>query len=414
MRFIDENGVLLGLMDASVRGYPRVAGAFSPAGDADLRPAIYAPEASYAEAATSAIASLFPEEVDPVMADRLAARAFAEVPTRHRHGEDILVTDHASGPSGCASDVETGFLAGVLALTARRSGPRLLLADGTGSEGASLAEAIAGVPGLRLALLYPEGHAASGLRSQRLAREGGQVSLFSVRGDRLAVDRLIREAVGGTIGGMGLVAAGPANPARFAARIVVLAATFSILRKGAAGDFIMGICAGDGLGFAACLWAWRMGLPLKGILLSIGTMGVLGLDPTGRALIDCFDAERPGVIRSLTLLQPVDCESALRSGAAFEEEGGPALDVASSMTLVAAERALDAGLRGHARIVVPRCADPRWDVVSETDTAGGTDAAIVTCGAGSSTRAAGLGLRDARVDAEIEPRLADLERALTA
>jgi len=408
MRFIDENGGLIGLMDASARGYPPARGAFSPAGDADLRPAVYAPEASYAEAAASAIAALFPEEIDPVMADRLAGRAFAEAPARRERGGDILVADYASGPSGCASDAETGFLSGILGLAARHGGPRLLMADGTGSEGASLSEAIAGVPGLRLALFYPEGQAASGIRSQRLAREGGQVDLIAVRGDRVAVDRLIRQAAGRMIDGTGLTAAGPANPARFAARIVALAATFSILRKGAVGDLLTGICAGDGLGFAACLWAWRLGLPLKGILLSIGTKGVLGLDPAGRALVDRFDAERPGVIRSLTLLQPVDRESAIRSRAAFAEEGGPALDIASAMTLVAAERALDAGLRGHARIVVPRGADPRWDIDGYLDEASDSG------DAGSFGKGPGPGLRDARVDAEIEATLADLERALTA
>jgi threonine synthase len=394
MRFIDEKGGLLGLMDASARGCLPAPGAFLPKGDGDLRSAVYVPEATYTEAAASAIASLFPEEVDPLMADRLAARAFASAPERSERGEDILVADYASGPSLSAADAEAAFLAGILAIVARRSGPRLLLSDGAGPEGSALSEAIAGIPDLRLALLYPEGQAARGVRSQRLEREGGQVRLLSVRGDRFVVDRLIRDAAGRSIAGMGLSPAGPANPARFAARIVVLASTFSILRKGAAGDLFTGIRAGDGIGFAACLWAWRLGLPLTGIVLSVGEKGVLGLDPAGRALVERFDAERPGVIRSLALLEPVDRESALLSRAALEAEGGPALDLASAMTLVAAERALDAGLRGHARIVVPRGADPRWDE-----------------GADANPQA---GLRDARVDAEIEPSFAALERALTA
>ncbi len=399
MRFIDENGGFLGLIEASKRGYPSAPGAFSPAGDADLRPGIYAPEAAYSEAAASTIAALFPEEIDPVMADRLAARAFAEAPARCERGEGILVADYASGPSGSAADSENAFLAGLLAVAARRGGPRLLLADGSGSEGSSLSEAVAGMPDLRLALLYPEGHAASGIRSQRLARDGGQVRLIGVRGGRAAVDGLIREAVGETFGGAGVTAAGPANPARFAARIVALASTFSILRKGVAGDLFIGIRAGDGLSFAACLWAWRLGLPIKGIILSIGAKGVLGLDPAGRALVDRFDAERPGVIRSLALLQPVDQASALSSREAFAIQGGPALDIASAMTLVAAERALDAGLRGHARIIVPRGAVPRWDF---------------SRGVEAVWEDSSFGLRDARVDAEIEPRLSDLKRALTA
>jgi hypothetical protein len=392
MRFIDEKGGLLGLIDAAARGYPESPGAFAPSGDGDLRPAIYAPEASYSETAASAIAALFPEEFDPIMAERLATRAFALQPEQGDFAEEILVADYCSGPSLSAADSEAAFLAGILVGVARRRGPRLLLADGAGPEGAALSEAIVGCRDLRLALLYPSGQAASGVRSQRLAREGGQVSLLTVRGDRCAVDRLIREAAGRTIAGMVATAAGPANPGRFAARIVALAATFTILARGVAGDLYMGIRGGDGLGFAACLWAWRLGLPIGGIILSVGGKGVLGLDAAGRNLIERFDAERPGVIRSLALLQPVDRESASRSSAALAAAGLPPLDLASAMTLVAAERSLEAGLHGHARILVPRGADPQWD-----DAAGPR-----------------IGLRDARVDAEIDPSLGELERALTA
>ena len=158
----------------------------------------------------------------------------------------------------------------------------------------------------------------------------------------------------------------------------------------------MGIRGGDGLGLAACLWAWRLGLPITGIILSVSEKGVLGSDPSGRSLVGRFDADRPGVIRSLALLQNIDREAALASCAALSAEGGPELDLASAMTLVAAQRSLDAGLNGHARIVVPMGADAGWDF-GENNGGG-----VIP------------GLRDARVDAEIGPSLAELERALTA
>jgi threonine synthase len=395
MRFTDDHGCLLGLLDAASRGYPAAMGFFSPMGDADLRPAVYAPESAYADAALSAIAALFSEDVDPLMSERLALRAFSLSPACLEPREGILVADYTSGPSASVADQEASFLAGILASVARRSGPRVLIADGTGSEGAALSEAIVGIHDLRLALLYPEGQSAGGVKGQRLARDGGQVSLIAVRGDRGAVDRLIREAAGEGIAGMGATAAGPANPARFAARIVSLAATFAILRKGTAGDFFMGVRGGDGLGLAACLWAWRLGLPITGIVMSASEKGVLGLEPSGRCLVERFDAERPGVIRSLTLLQGVDREAALASRAALAAEGGPALDLASALSLVAAERALDAGLGGHARIVVPMGGNPSWDEGGESAGPRG-------------------GLRDARVDADIAPSLGELERALTA
>jgi threonine synthase len=395
MRFIDDKGELFGLMDAAARGSPLSGPAFFPAGDADLRPAVYAPDSSYQEAASSAIAALFPEDVDPLMAERFAARAFAVTPAEREYRGDILVADYTAGPSASVSDCETALLAGILAGFARHGGPRLLLADGSGPEGASLAEATAGLRDLSLVLLYPEGQEARGIKGQRLAREGGRAKLLTVQGDRRAVEGLIREAAGTKISGMGVTAAGPGNPARVAARIVMLAATFSILRKGARGDIFMGVRAGDGLGFAACLWAWRLGLPISGIVLSVGEKGVLGLEPAGRFLVERFDSDRPGVIRSLALLQPVTRAAALRAREAFLASGGPDLDLASAMSLAAAELALEAGLQGHARIVVPFGAAASWDPFNEGR-------------AGPSS-----GLRDARVDAEIGPSLSELERALT-
>jgi hypothetical protein len=394
MKFIDENGASLGLMDATARGYPRPQGAFAPSGDGDLRPAIYAPEASYADSAASTIAALFPEDLDPVFAERLSARAFSEPPRLIEPGGDIVVADYSAGPSGSTADSEAAFLSGVLAAVARRDGPLLLLADGSGSEGAALAEAVAGLKDLRLVLLYPTGQAAGGIKSQRLAREGGQVLLVGVRGDRAAVDRLIREAAGKRLDGAFAVATGPANPARFAARIILAASTFTLMRKGAAGEIYMGIRAGDGIGFASCLWAWRLGLPLAGIVLSVGEKGVLGIDSAGRHLVERFDADRPGAIRSLSLLQPVDRASALRARADLEAAGGPALDLASAMTLVAAQRSLEAGLRGYANVIVPKGCHPGWDE-------------------GAAELPAGLGLRDARVDAEIAPDLDELSKAIS-
>ncbi len=215
--------------------------------------------------------------------------------------------DYASGPSGSSADAETAFLAGILAVAARRGGPRLLLADGTGSEGSSLSEAIAGIPDLRLALLYPEGHARraefeASASHGKAARSSSSPSAAAAPPSTASSAR--RRA--GSSPARASPPPVPRIPARFAARIVVLASTFSILRKGAAADLFMGIRAGDGFAFAACLWAWRLGLPIKGIVLSIGAKGVLGLDPAGRILVDRFDAERPGVIRSLALLHPVD------------------------------------------------------------------------------------------------------------
>jgi threonine synthase len=395
MHFIDENGAVLGLVEASALGLPSLSpkGVFAPASDGDLRPAVYAPDSSYSEAAASAVAALFSEDIDPVLAARLTERAFSRPPAIFGGDEDIIVADYRSGPSACAADIEADFLVGLLAHAARKRGPFLLLADGSGHEGAALAEAASSHGDLRVALLYPSGQAPRGIRGALLKREGGGALLIRVEGDRAAIEGLVREAAGRSVAGMSVTAAAPASPARFAARIVNLAASFATLRKGAAGDLFMGVRAGDGLGFAACLWAWKLGLPLTGIILSVGEKGILGIDASGRRVVERFDAEYPGVIRSLALLQNVDRETALGAAEALRLAAGPSVDLGSAMTIAAARLALDAGLRGHARIVVPWGADPKWDAESTSED---------------------LHPSAKRFDAEIGPSLAALERALTA
>lgn len=398
MQFINESDEAFGILEAARRGYPeRVArgcdapfGVFSPASDADLRPAIYAPESSFTELAASVIASIFPEDIDPLLADRLAARAFPLAPAGHRCGADIIVADFTQGASRSSVDPEASLLAGLLAQAARRKGPLLLVANGQGPDGAALAEAIEGLHDLSLALLYPAGQDACGIRGRLLAREGGQTTIVAVRGDRDDVRNLVRDCAGASIGGMSAVPSGPANPGRIAARIVNLAASFSILRKGTAGDLFVGVRGQRGFDLTACLWAWKVGLPMTGIVLPRDEATILGSDPAGKRLIERFEAEYALVTRSLVLIHPVDRSSAIAARDKFVASGGPAIDLSSAMTLAAAELALDAGLRGHARIIVPWGADPRWDE-----------------GAGAE------GLPPIPADAEIDPSLAELERALT-
>jgi hypothetical protein len=130
-------------------------------------------------------------------------------------------------------------------------------------------------------------------------------------------------------------------------------------------------------------------------VLPVSERGVLGPELSGRHLVGLFDAERPGVIRSLTYLHNVDRETVIAARDALSAMGGPVLDFAAAAALAAAEHALAAGLHGHARIIVPMRGDS-------------------LLGEGGEPSGTGSGLRDARVDAEIDPSLAELDRALTA
>jgi len=366
MRFSQGSGRELGLFDAALTRFPDWDGRYAPSGDADLRQAIYAPESTYADAAALAIAALFQAEADPLMARRLAESSFSAEPPRRAVGEDILVLDLADGPSASAADQSAAFLAAVAAQEARRGQRVTLLADGSGSEGAALSEAVAGARGVDLALLYPEGAEASGIRLARLSREGGNTLLIGTSADSDGVGAMIRSLAGASFDDRVVAAAGRGNPARFASRLVGLTAAFALLRSGTAGEIYIGLRAGDSLDLASGLWTWRLGIPITGFIVPRLRSEPTGgrrrddrwrddrwRDPAGDEIVDGFAREMPGAIRSLVL--PIDVEAeAVESARGF-------MDRDSAAILAAAQKALADGLRGHARIVVPRLAHPYWD-----------------------------------------------------
>jgi threonine synthase len=404
MRFKNGAGAVLGLVEAAALGRPEGGGGpFLPAGEDDLKPAVYSPESSYSDFAASAISALFPGDVDPMLALRLADRAFPSPPEPFDFDESLTVVDLCSGPSASSADPGAAFLGGILAVEARARGPRLVIADGSGPEGAALAEAMAGIEGLSLALLYPEGSRAAGIRPARLAREGGSTRLIAVRGGRVEVGDLIAACAGGRIDGKAVTIAGPSNPARFAARIIGFAAVFAALSKGATGEIYLGLRSGEGIGLSACLWAWRLGIPLTGAIIPLGeadgaSAGIdaaFGGDPDGRALAARFEEGRPGLIRSLVRLHDVDRGSILAARGRLEAAGAPSLDLEAAAVVAAAERVLEQGLRGHAKVLVLSERHPSWS---------GEGASLPRTLSGA--------MLDARPDSEIGPSLGELRSAL--
>ncbi|MBL8966491.1 MAG: hypothetical protein JNG85_05725, partial [Spirochaetaceae bacterium] len=177
-------------------------------------------------------------------------------------------------------------------------------------------------------------------------------------------------------------------------------------RSGVSGDLIVAAPPSDGFGLATGLWDWSWGLPVSAFVSArlsqtaraggfaafggAGELAGFGFDAEGEELLGRFARDYP--LGSLVVLADADPETAARESAALLEAGGPALDRGSSFALAASRRALEAGYSGHARIVVPRFADPAWD--------------------GEGAGAPSAGARLVRPDAVIAPTMAGLESAL--
>ena len=133
MRFIDENGALLGLIEASRAAIPLRLASSRPRATPTSGRRSTPPRPPIPEAAASTIASLFSEDVDPVMADRLASAPSPKPPPAASEARTsswrTIVGSLGSSPTPKRPSSPA------FSRSPRRGGPRLLLADGSGSEG---------------------------------------------------------------------------------------------------------------------------------------------------------------------------------------------------------------------------------------------------------------------------------------
>lgn len=395
-------GLARSLFQAAVWGYPGAEGVFALSGEGDLRPAIYSPESTFTETAALILSTLFTEDIDPILAERLAERAFPVAPPVARFEEEILVVDLAGGVTGSSADYGASLFAGLLASHARSEERRLVVAL-PGPWGSALIEAGSTLDSVDFLLLCTK-EAVRGIKSQRLAREGGNTILLGLEGDRNAHVEFLRSLCGRRLAGREVVVAGPGHPVEFAANLILQAATFAELRRGAAGEIFAVVPSDSGLGLASGLWAWGLGLPLTGFILPhFEGLSAPSQEPEFGELVERFGAERSGLIGSLLSGQDVSEDEARTARDELAALGGPLLDRSSSIALAAAKRHLVPELRGHSHIVVSRREHPYWDR-SPAEGAWATPAERPAWLAGA--------LADARLDATIEADLGRLEDML--
>lgn len=377
MRFQStRGGDSLLFREAIVRGYPLGGGFFAPAASggspADIRSAVYAPDAGFADIITLAASELLPELLDPRLVADLAFAAFGREPGLVRSGDGILVLDVASGASGSATDYSAAFTAGLLGRLGLPAGA-FVLAAASARDAAALGSAFASSGcGLPLVLLCAEGEGPGMPVPASPSSHPSPVILIEVKGGLEAASALERRLAGSSPSGRQVVAGGAASPARLLGRSLLLVGLFCLARKGLSGDLVVAAPPADLLGLVTGLWAWDWGLPVSAFLLpslEAGDQGasvaIEGTDPdlaAGKELLGCFDKDHP--LGSLVISMPLE---AGRPTAASVE--GLPLDLGSGLALEAARAALSAGIAGHGKILVPRFARP-WGPDGAGETAG--------------------------------------------
>ncbi len=360
----------MSFLEAMRKGYPPEGGLFCPADEIDIRTAVYAPSGSFAETVALAAPALFPDDIDPYRALAVAERVFVPPPATFAFGEDILIIDLARGPTRSAADYSAAFTAEMFGLLASLAGGvehYLPFAAAEGKEAAALVTAFthgATSATSPACLLLGAEDGLAGLDPE--AFEQGRALFVGIEGGKDAALRLERSLAGlRAPDGRFFVPVGKATPARLTGRLLVLLGLFTQARRGIASDLLVATPPGDGFGLVTGLWAWSWGLPVSAFIVarvpeSGGNDAFGAQDEGARGLIARFARDYP--LGSLALCVEATDSAACAEAMAVADQGGPPLDRASAFALAAARRALDAGFGGHARIVVPRFADPAWDL----------------------------------------------------
>lgn len=185
-------------------------------------------------------------------------------------GRGTAVLELFHGPTAAFKDLGARFLAAVLSRAGAGDGrPLTVLVATSGDTGGAVAAAFHGRPGVEVAVLFPRGR-VSPRQEKQLTSWGGNVRAFAVRGDFDACQRLVKEAF--------------ADPAFRAARRLSSANSINVgrllpqaayhawaalehrRRHGVAPGLV--IPSGNLGNAVAALWAMRMGLPLREVVMA--------------------------------------------------------------------------------------------------------------------------------------------------
>ncbi len=197
MRFLSTAGaaVPVSLGEALRRGLAADGGLFVPQQLEPLPASFFErlPGRGWAETTGELARHLLGGDFPPATLESIVAGAL-DFPIPLVELEDrVRILELFHGPTLAFKDVGARFLARLLGETREGDTPLTVLVATSGDTGGAVAQAFHGVPGTRVAILYPHGK-VSPLQERQLATLGGNVRAFSVAGTFDDCQRLVKRA----------------------------------------------------------------------------------------------------------------------------------------------------------------------------------------------------------------------------
>lgn len=272
MRFVSTRGATdpVTLSTTLVEGLAGDGGLFVP----ERFPSLHLSDFGTVEALDSiATILLHPFFTDDPLHDQVAAICaetftFPAPLLELAEGTSVLQLFH--GPTAAFKDFGARFLAAALSrVPGDAAGPRTVLVATSGDTGGAVAAAFHGRPGVRVVILYPRGR-VSPLQERQLGGWSDNVRTLAVRGDFDDCQRLVRSAFADVelAREARLTSANSINLGRLLPQMAyhARAALEYLRRTGVAPGFI--VPTGNLGNAVACLWAQRMGLPIREVVLA--------------------------------------------------------------------------------------------------------------------------------------------------
>ena len=229
-----------------------------------------------------------------------------------KQGDFLLELFH--GPTAAFKDYAARFLAGCLAALPRGAQPLTIVVATSGDTGAAVAAAFHGLPGFRVAILYPDGR-VSPRQAHQLGCFGDNVQAYKLDGSFDDCQRLAKTLLADAEFRRE-VPLGSANSISLG-RLLPQAAYYAhaaLAHFRASGNLLNFVVPSGNLGNGlACLLAKRMGLPIGQLVLASNANSVLpdffaGGDyapgPSKATLANAMDVGAPSNFERLQSLYP--------------------------------------------------------------------------------------------------------------
>lgn len=225
--------------------------------------------ASYAEIAYAMLASFLHEEVDAQALESICKEAYDFPVPIETISDNRYIMRLDQGPTASFKDFAARAMARLMSYFLQQQERELLILTATsGDTGSAIAHAFHNVANVRVVILFPEAEVSDRQRKQ-MTTLGGNIDVVAVHGKFDDCQAMVKRAFADpALAALPLSSANSINIGRLLPQSVYYAYAYSRLVEDS-GEIIFSIPCGNFGNMMGAMFAWRMGLPLKRLIVSV-------------------------------------------------------------------------------------------------------------------------------------------------